>query len=78
MKSLAGINLRNRLVYDAAPGSVNYLGTVLRSRNQAIDWMFEHYTDYPSAQMMAQEASTKYDIPVADLIDAARKIFNIK
>jgi hypothetical protein len=77
MKTLHDINVANRARYsrDAAPGSTIYSGTVLRSRNQAIDWMFEHYTDYSNAQMLAQEAATKYDLRVADIIDAAREIF---
>jgi hypothetical protein len=34
--------------------------------------------DYPSAQALAQDASTKYDFPVKDLLPAAKEIFSAK
>lgn len=42
-------------------------------RAKAIDWMQQHADDYPSAQMLAQDASSRFDFPVSGLLPAARQ-----
>lgn len=60
------------------PGSAHYSSEVLTRKNMAGDWMFEHYQDYPNAQQLAQAASTKYDIGVAELMSTATQFYDAK
>jgi hypothetical protein len=56
------------------PGSVNLGSETLRRKNMAGDWMAEHASDYANAAMLAQAASTKYDIQYDLIINQARII----
>lgn len=57
-------------------GSVRLSSAQLRLRNMAFEWMSDHASEYESAQMLAQAASTKYEFPVSGLIETARRIFD--